>query len=1582
MAQVVAGLLVAGGGLPLAAASASAATLTTGPVRSAAPVSFAHSTVGKPSKSKEELGARNFKAAADGSTAASAYGLFAGVKLLGASAVGTEQTPKADWPAGPATATTANVRVSGVLSSGTATVAANGEDLKDTVNATSAVDKLGLGTVLGLQGVSADLISSQCTGDASGVSATATLTGLKLSGVASSTPERPAPNTVLNVANLGALTLNEQVRTTTAGRTRLVTNALHLRLSGNGGLLDAVGAGDVIAGHTECSTTNALVPTVSGLAPATGPTTGGTSVVITGSNFRGTSKVEFDGVAASYSIDSTTQITATAPAHSAGAANVVVTTPAPGGASTGTNTFAYVGAPTVTNVAPSGGSPNGGTSVTITGTGFSGAGVGAPTVKFGTANATNVTVNSPTSITATAPAGTGTVFVTVTNNGGTSAASAATAYTYQDALGLSSISPASGPITGGTTITATGTGFTTDSQITVDNTTVATTYVSPTKLTAVTPATTAAGGVPVTVKRGSDTSAARTFTYQAIPVVTTMTPVTGTTAGGTAVTVTGTALDAVTEVRIDGAAVAGPAVGATSITFNTPAHAAGATAVTLISPSGTTPAGTFLFADPAPTIPVPGVVAITSVSPNSGPIAGNDTVTLQGLFVTLTGTTVKFGNNNATVVGTPTLTSITVTTPAGDAPGVVPVTVTNSSGTSLVSLDSTYTYIAATPTIGNLTPDNGPATGGTTVTVNGTNFTSSSVVYWGNTALSTEYVSPTVLRVTTPPGSAGTIGVRVKTGSVTSTSTNFTYNPVPTTTGISPITGPVSGGTEVTVTGSDLNLVTSVQVGTRTVNPKSGSTASALKFDSPPNNAGAYTVALLGPGGASTTAGTFVYTPNAAGPATVAPPSGPIQGGNQVTITGTGFSSLLALTVGANVITNYTVTGDTQITFTMPAGLTSGPVPVIIATAGGVVTLNYSYVAFDAEITGVSPISGPAGGGTVVTITGTGFTGATGVRFGGTAGTAFSVNGAGTQITVTTASHAAGLVDVVVVGTGNVEGTGTGLFTYLPASVSPTVTALVPSMGAVDGGTQVTIYGTGFLTTTGVSFGGTTATNVTVINSTTLLATSPAHAVGPVNVIVTTPVGSSTAASASEFTYVAANSVPMVDSMTPRSGPTAGGTTVVFRGLGLQNVDRVTFDGVEGLDLTLISNTTLSVKTPAHAAGGIAVLLRNPQGTSSSYLFTYVPLTGLPTVQTLTPNVGPVTGGTRVTIGGTGFDDSTTVAFDGVQGTNLRLGADVDNPSVGLEKASRKSKLGSPTRDNHTKAQAYRPKVAGQALSRWKAAASNVLTVNTPPHVGGPTTVTVTNSAGSISFVESFTFIPVLAATVTIRTDVALGASKAIAPRGPGYSGIEVAACSTPDGLGSTRISDSGKSCVYTAADELGDDTFVMSVIDDLGQTSEQTVEVTVVEAGGTGGGGGGGNDTGDGDGGGSGSGGGGGNDTGNGDGNDSGNGSGNGSGSGGAGGNDTGGGLAFTGTPVLLIPGLALGLLLMLLGTGLLGAERLRMRRTASSWQPGSDDDHDNLGTFDEDGRLLMPAGLAGSDLDAQRKDGETQFHVPDDVA
>ncbi len=184
------------------------------------------------------------------------------------------------------------------------------------------------------------------------------------------------------------------------------------------------------------------LPVITGVNPNAGPTAGGTSIVITGGGFTGTTAVEFGGVnAASFIVNSGSQITAIDPAGT-GAVDITVTNAYGTSAASSADQFTYVAAPTVTSVSPSGGPSGGGTSVILTGTGFS----GATAVKFGTTNATIYTVNSATQITATDPAGTGAVDVTVTTAGGTSATSSADQFTYSNLPDVTGVSPSSGPV--------------------------------------------------------------------------------------------------------------------------------------------------------------------------------------------------------------------------------------------------------------------------------------------------------------------------------------------------------------------------------------------------------------------------------------------------------------------------------------------------------------------------------------------------------------------------------------------------------------------------------------------------------------------------------------------------------------------------------------------------------------------------------------------------------------------------------------------------------------------------------------------------------------------------------------------------------------------------------------------------------------------------------------------------------------------------------------------------------------------------------------------------------------------------------
>jgi predicted outer membrane repeat protein len=165
-------------------------------------------------------------------------------------------------------------------------------------------------------------------------------------------------------------------------------------------------------------------PTLTSVSPATGITTGGTSVTLTGTGFTGATSVTFDGLAAAFTVLSPTQISATTPAHAAGAISVNVTTP--NGTNPVNSLFTYVlPPPTVTEVTPAMGSTLGGTSVTLTGTGFT----GATGVTFGTIPANDVIVVNATTITATTPAGAaGAVSVVVTGPGGFNAANSL--YTY------------------------------------------------------------------------------------------------------------------------------------------------------------------------------------------------------------------------------------------------------------------------------------------------------------------------------------------------------------------------------------------------------------------------------------------------------------------------------------------------------------------------------------------------------------------------------------------------------------------------------------------------------------------------------------------------------------------------------------------------------------------------------------------------------------------------------------------------------------------------------------------------------------------------------------------------------------------------------------------------------------------------------------------------------------------------------------------------------------------------------------------------------------------------------------------------
>src|SRR3954452_18420151 len=164
--------------------------------------------------------------------------------------------------------------------------------------------------------------------------------------------------------------------------------------------------------------------------------------------------------------------------------------------------------------------------------------------------------------------------------------------------------------------------------------------------------------------------------------------------------------------------------------------------------------------------------------------------------------------------------------------------------------------------------------------------------------------------------------------------------------------------------------------------------------------------------------------------------------------------------------------------------------------------------------------------------------------------------------------------------------------------------ALSPNQGPGSGGTAVTITGTGFVSggSLAVTFGGIAATVVTVVNANTITCTTPAHASGVVDVVITNGDGQPTTAT-NGFTY---DFSPVVTAIRPSSGSVAGAGGVIIEGTNLSTVTAVTFGASSG---TILSSTAtqLVVAAPAHAAGTVNVAVTNPVGTYTiTNGFTYI----------------------------------------------------------------------------------------------------------------------------------------------------------------------------------------------------------------------------------------------------------------------------------------------------------------------------------------------------------------------------------------
>jgi hypothetical protein len=674
-------------------------------------------------------------------------------------------------------------------------------------------------------------------------------------------------------------------------------------------------------------------PAITSFTPTSG--TVGTTVIISGSNFIGTTDVQFNGISASFILNSTTSITATVPSRTTPGKISIIN---PAGVATSANNFAIL--PKITSFTPNNGFP--GDKISISGTNFT----GATTVKFNGVSST-FTVDSDTQIKATVPVIAGPGAITVLTPAGL--ATSLSPFTINKAPIISSISPISGVV--GATITITGSNFIGLLTVKFNGAGAMFNILTATSIRAVVPVGATTGKVSATNPGGTATSAGN---FGILPQITSFSPATG--LSGAEVTITGTSFTGATAVKFNNVIANFTVVSDSQIRASVPNLTnSGKISVTTLG-------GTALSSTDFNIIKQP---VITGFTPASGPVGA--TITISGTNVS-NPTDLKFGDTSVTGTVIPvTTTSIKVIVPAGATTGKI--SLTNQAGTGI----STNIF-KVSPKIVMFAPVSGIA--GESVTITGLNLKAGNtdpVVKFGAIAATVGSASDTQAIVSVPPTAiTGKLSVTTTDG-IGISATDFTVIKVPTITGFTPVSGAV--GTSVTISGANLTAATDVKFnGTSITGQITAVSASSIKVVVP---IGATTgrIEVLNRAGVAQSSGLFKILPKITGFV----PDAALPGEN-ITITGLNFGNNPAVKFGfivAPVVSHF----DNQIIVTVPPTAITSKITVTSVDGSGVSNGTFTVIK-PPTISSFTPTSGIIG--MEITITGSNLTKLTDVKFNGT----------------------------------------------------------------------------------------------------------------------------------------------------------------------------------------------------------------------------------------------------------------------------------------------------------------------------------------------------------------------------------------------------------------------------------------------------------------------------------------------------------------------------------------------------------------------------------------------------------------------
>jgi hypothetical protein len=972
-------------------------------------------------------------------------------------------------------------------------------------------------------------------------------------------------------------------------------------------------------------------PAITSFTPTSGPV--GSTVTIYGSNFStniSNNIVKFGTDQAAVISATATQLAVIVPAGAT--TQPIYVTVNSLTAYTGTS-FNVTFPPVITSFTPASGPV--GTTVTVEGTNF-GTLPADNTVLFGTAQASIVSATA-TQLSVIVPTGATTQPITLTVNGLTTFSTTTFTVTAppSDSPAIASFSPTLGPV--GTTVTITGANFSTNiSNNTVRFGTVQAAVISATatQLTVIVPAGATTQPIYVTVN-GLTAYTSTSYIVTVAPAITSFTPASGPV--GTTVTINGinfSAIPSENTVLFGTVPATVTTSAATQLTVTVPAGATSQQISVTVNELTATSGTSF-------TVTIP--PTITSFSPASGPVGTTVTIYGSNFSTNISANIVKFGTVQAAVISA-TATQLAVIVPAGATSQPISVTVNE-----LTAYTGMSYIVTVVPAITSFAPASGLV--GTTVTINGTNFSaipSENTVLFGAVPATVTTATATHLTVTVPVGATSQpISVTVN-GLTASSGTSFTIITPPTISSFSPISGPV--GTTVTIEGTNFSTTPSdnlVLFGTVQA-AVSSATATQLTVIVP---AGATTQPIyVTVNGLTTNSGTsFTVTAPPSNPPAITsftPTSGPV--GTTVTIYGSNFSANISDntvrfgTVQAAVISATA----TQLAVIVPAGATNQPIYITVNSLTAYTSTSFN-VTFPPLITSFTPASGPVG--TTVTIEGTNFgtLPADNTVLFGTA-QASVISATVTQMSVIVPTGAI-TQPITLTVNGLTTFSGTSFTVTAPPSNPPAITSFTPASGPI--GTTVTINGSNFsmnISNNTVRFG-TVQAGVISATTTQLTVIVPAGATTqPIYVTV----NGLTAYTGTSFNVTIP---PVITSFYPASGPV--GDTVTIEGMNFSNIpaDNIVMFGTVQATVTASTAIHLTVIVPGGAIIQPISVTVNGLSAISGTSFT---VTTPPAIMFFNPTSGPV--GTTVTITGSNFSTNISnniVRFGTVQAAVISASA-------------------------------------------------------------------------------------------------------------------------------------------------------------------------------------------------------------------------------------------------------------------------------------------------------------------------------------